>query len=284
MTSLSGLDILFPDDIPTSSVSSLQGTTFLQSRGGSCLTTSCSAKTCPAGFRFAFSCLDMEASILTTCNSRVGNVDRSPMYPGEQCDRLVCCPNTDVPATCTCTSVQRSTDARLTRFVIGRGGNTSPCTPSCLSGEKSVATSACAFGGSKALCCDRTTAAVTESCKLLGMPYSCSSLNASLPDTFVRMLQCPILRIKRSRHFADYCHPVNVHLSSFKLRRKTNTRFSGDVTSQQDTSCSSNASNNLSKHCPATCPPGQFKPFCCSSSNPPPIEKCRWVGTAPLCK
>ncbi|KAJ6608966.1 hypothetical protein B0H10DRAFT_2066126 [Mycena sp. CBHHK59/15] len=83
-----------------------------------CIITDCGVSSCGPGF------------------NKMGTTPEDPLSPGTRCDRLICCPLNNSPSSCN-----------------WRGGDTSPCNPTCQPGEQSITTQTCESGGSQAFCC-----------------------------------------------------------------------------------------------------------------------------------
>ncbi|KAF7354409.1 hypothetical protein MVEN_01129900 [Mycena venus] len=66
----------------------------------------------------------------------MGDTNENPLSPGQRCDRLICCPKNNSPSSCSL-----------------RGGDSSPCNPTCHAGEQLLTTETCASGGAQAFCC-----------------------------------------------------------------------------------------------------------------------------------
>ncbi|KAJ7864454.1 hypothetical protein B0H14DRAFT_2736332 [Mycena olivaceomarginata] len=84
-----------------------------------CIISDCDVSSCGNGF------------------NKMGVTQEDPLSPGKRCDRLICCPQNNSPSSCT-----------------WRGGDSSPCNPTCHPGEDTLTTQTCESGGSQAFCCE----------------------------------------------------------------------------------------------------------------------------------
>ncbi|KAJ7864427.1 hypothetical protein B0H14DRAFT_3443479 [Mycena olivaceomarginata] len=135
-----------------------------------CIISDCDVKSCGDGY------------------NKMGVTQEDPLSPGKRCDRLICCPQNNSPSSCT-----------------WRGGDSTPCNPTCKAGEQSITTQTCESGGTQAFCC---SADFKESdyCTY----YDCQDADsASCQQNPPQTLFTTVIKGELDLDTIDFCQDVN---------------------------------------------------------------------------
>ncbi|KAK7039901.1 hypothetical protein R3P38DRAFT_2902374 [Favolaschia claudopus] len=130
--------------------------------------------------------------IITDCNvkscgdefNKMGTTQEDPLSPGKHCDRLICCPKENTPASCN-----------------WRGGDSTPCNPTCNAGEQTLTTQTCEGGGSQAFCCSYDLQ-LFNYCTAYGCGDQCQTDPAQTQFTTVKKGEIDM-------NSADFCQDVH---------------------------------------------------------------------------
>ncbi|KAJ7114949.1 hypothetical protein C8R44DRAFT_984268 [Mycena epipterygia] len=134
-----------------------------------CIVSDCNVKSCGNGW------------------NKMGTTMEDPLSPNSRCVRLICCPESNTPSSCT-----------------WRGGDSSPCNPTCNAGEQSISSQACESGGSESFCCT-TDIKLTDYCTY----YDCTDPStASCQQSPPQTLFTTVRKGELDLDTIDFCQDV----------------------------------------------------------------------------
>ncbi|KAJ7155586.1 hypothetical protein C8R46DRAFT_1196404 [Mycena filopes] len=124
---------------------------------------------------------------------KMGVTQEDPLSPGKRCDRLICCPENNLPHSCN-----------------WRGGDSKPCNPTCKAGEQAIATQTCESGGTEAFCCAQDFL-LSDYCTY----YACTDPDtAACPKDFPETLFTTVIKGEFDLDRMDFCQDVNKNCPS----------------------------------------------------------------------
>ncbi|KAJ7488142.1 hypothetical protein FB451DRAFT_1226548 [Mycena latifolia] len=142
----------------------------LTEKNDKCIITECNVSSCGNGY------------------NKMGTTPEDPLEPGKRCDRLICCPSNNSPSSCT-----------------WRGGDSTPCNPTCHPGEQALTTQTCESGGSQAFCCS-TDLQISDWCT----NYECTDLDSlTCPLSPPQQLLTWVVKGELDTDAVDFCQDVN---------------------------------------------------------------------------